>query len=71
MGGETRVNRRIKLITDNCFLPGEISAVLSGGFRVIGERLSTDVGLAGARDEGDFACCVPMVNFSWAFGIGE
>ena len=71
IGGETRVSRRIKLITENYFLPGETGAVFSGGFRFIGERFSTDVGLAAASDEGDFACCVPMVNFSWAFGRGR
>ena len=71
IGGETRVSRRIKLITENYFLPGETGAVFSGGFRFIGERFSTDVGLAAASDGGDFACCVPMVNFSWAFGRGR
>ena len=59
IGGETRVSRRIKLITEKYFLPGETSAVLSGGFRFIGERFSTDVGLAGARDEGELRVLCP------------
>ena len=62
-----RAGRRTKFVTENYFLPGENGIVLSGGFRFIGERLSTDVGLAGFAGDGG-ACCAPIVNFSYAFG---
>ena len=71
IGGETRISRRIKLVTENYFLPGETGLILSGGFRFIGERFSTDVGLAGFRGDGDSFCCVPLLNFSYAFGRGR
>ena len=71
IGGEARVSRRIKLITENYFLPGETGVVFSGGLRIIGERFATDLALAGAGGDGDFFCCVPLVNFSYAFGGGR
>ena len=70
IGGETRVSRRIKLVTENYFLPGETGLIFSGGFRFIGERFSTDVGLAGYAGNGDDGCCIPILNFSYAFGRG-
>lgn len=71
VGGETRVSRRVKLLTENYFLPGETGLVFSGGIRFVGDRLSTDVGMAGAAGDGDSACCVPLINFSYAFGRGR
>ncbi len=71
IGGETRVSRRIKLLTENYFLPGETGLVFSGGLRFLGDRLSTDVGVAGAAGDGDAGCCVPLINFSYAFGRGR
>jgi len=68
IGGEARLSRRIKLITENYFLPGETGVLFSGGLRIIGERFSTDLALAGAAGDGDFLCCAPLVNFSYAFG---
>ncbi len=69
VGGETRVSRRVKLMTENYFLPGETGFVYSFGLRFIGERLSTDIGIAGfAGADDDGGCCLPMVNFSYAFG---
>lgn len=67
IGGESRISRRIKLVTENYFLPGETGAVLSGGIRFIGERFSTDVALGGFAGDGSF-CCFPLINFSYAFG---
>ena len=71
IGGETRASRRIKLITENYFLPGETGVLFSGGLRIIGERFSTDLALAGGGGDGDFFCCFPLVNFSYAFGGGR
>ena len=71
IGGEVRASRRVKLITENYFLPGDTGLVFSGGLRFIGERFSTDVGIAGGSDDGAFVCCVPLLNFSYAFGGGR
>jgi hypothetical protein len=68
IGGEVRTSRRIKLISENYFLPGETGLVWSAGLRIIGERISTDLGLAGFIGDGETGCCLPIVNFSYAFG---
>lgn len=67
LGGEQRISRRVKLITENWFAvnPG-VEGVWSGGFRFIGDRLSADLGFIGFIGEG--GCCAPLVNFVWAFG---
>jgi hypothetical protein len=68
LGGERRVSRRLKLITENWFAvnPG-VSGLMSGGFRFVGDRLSADFALAGLTGV-EAACCLPMVNFVWSFG---
>lgn len=68
LGGETRVSRRIKLISENYVLPDRVGYVLSGGVRFIGDRFSTEVAVFGAWSDGDGECCLPIVNFSYAFG---
>lgn len=68
LGGESRVSRRIKLITENYVLPDAVGVVLSGGVRIIGDRFNTEVGVMGAIADGDGECCVPLINFSYAFG---
>ena len=68
LGGETRVSRRIKLITENYVLPDAVGVVLSGGVRIIGDRFNTEVGAMGAFADGDGGCCVPLINFSYSFG---
>ena len=67
-GGETRVSRRIKLITENYLLPDAVGVILSGGIRVIGDRFNTEVGVLGAAGGDEAACCVPLINFSYSFG---
>ena len=66
LGGDARVSRSLKLLSENYFFPGE-GAVLTGGFRFLGERLSADVGLALPiiGSEGGFA--LPLVNFVYSF----
>ena len=72
IGGETRVGRRVKLITENYFLPDDdIAVVLSGGLRFISGSLSADVGVFAAAGDDGGGCCLPMVNFSWTFGKGH
>lgn len=68
IGGETRVSRRVKLITENwVFTGGDTEGVISGGVRFIGDRLSADLGIGGFTGIGD-GCCFPLVNFVYNFG---
>ena len=73
LGGEMRVSPRVKLLTENYLLPGEVGRAYSFGLRLIGQRLSVDLGLAGITDVDDDGggCCLPLVNFSYAFGGGR
>lgn len=70
LGGETRVSRRVKLVTENWFYTGAIDkgGLLSGGVRFIGDRFSGDLGLIGGVGTDGVGCCVPSVNFVWNFG---
>jgi hypothetical protein len=68
LGGETRVSRRVKLITENYVLPEAVGVIFSGGLRFIGTRFATDVAVAGIATGDDAGCCVPLVNFSYTFG---
>jgi hypothetical protein len=69
LGGETRVSRSIKLLTENVLVPGGDSGLLySAGIRFFGERLSADAGLVGFVGDGDSGCCFPLVNFVYNFG---
>lgn len=61
LGGEVRSGRSIKLITENYVLPGE-GALLSGGIRFFGERLTADLGLA-VPTGGDEVIALPLVDF--------
>jgi len=67
LGGEWRVSRRTKLVTENWIPVGSTSHFVSGGVRFIGERISADLGLG---TFGSGGCCVPLVNFVWNFGGG-
>lgn len=71
LGGERRISRRVKLVTENWLAvnPG-VSGLVSGGFRFIGDRLSADLGFAGMTGV-ESACCMPLVNFVWSFGGGR
>jgi hypothetical protein len=67
VGGEARMSRRTKFITENYFMPGESGALISGGVRFFGERLSADFGLGAGFGGDDSACCLPLVNFVYSF----
>ena len=67
-GGEARVSRRIKLMTENYVLPDAVGVILSGGIRVIGDRFNTEIGILGAATGDETGCCVPLINFSYSFG---
>jgi hypothetical protein len=65
LGGELRVARRVKLLTENYFFPGG-EGLVSVGPRFFGERLSADLGLVmpvGSDDTFVF----PLINFVWNF----
>lgn len=64
VGGEHRLSRRVKFVTENYFFDGH--GLLSGGVRMMGERLSADVGLFTPLDADTFIA-LPMVNFVWKF----
>jgi hypothetical protein len=64
VGGEHRVSRRVKLITENYIFTG--GGMASIGVRFLGEHLAADLGLVvpiGAEE----AIAFPMVNFLWQF----
>ena len=70
VGGEKRVSRRVKLITENWFFVGSgaSGALVSGGLRFIGDRLAADLAIGGFSTGGNGACCMPIVNFVYNFG---
>jgi hypothetical protein len=64
VGGERRVSRRIKFVTENyVFRDG---GIVSGGVRFLGERLSVDLGMVAPIGVGEFFA-VPIINFVWKF----
>lgn len=65
VGGERRISRRAKFITENYVVDG--SGIVSFGVRFLGERLSADLGLAVPLGVDEFVA-VPVVNFVWTFG---
>lgn len=75
LGGERRVGRYLKLMTENLFVPGTDGGGLlySAGVRFFAGRLSADAALAGITDWEDAPCpfCIPLVNFVYNFGGGS
>ncbi|MDQ3418332.1 MAG: hypothetical protein M3541_06045 [Acidobacteriota bacterium] len=63
IGGERRVHRNMKLITEN-YIWQDGGGILSGGIRFMGERLSADLALAIPIGE---ALAFPVVNFVYVF----
>lgn len=61
-GGETRVARRLKLITENYVQTGGGGVGLSYGLRIFGEKMSVSLGFLNATDGGVFPG-VPYVDF--------
>ncbi len=64
IGGEHRVHRHVKLVTENYIFPE--GGIASAGVRFMTERLSADLGLATPLGV-DELFVFPMVNFVWAF----
>lgn len=64
VGGEKRLSRRLKFITENYAGTSLDDAVVSGGLRFLGERLSADFGLVTTLESG---YPYPLVNFVYSF----
>ena len=66
LGGEVRVSKSLKFITENWIvpLPREEAAILSFGFRIIGSDLTVEAAVATTTEGGGF---LPLVNFSIAW----
>ncbi len=67
IGGERRVSRRVKLITENYLFHGGDFSLASFGVRVLGDRLSADFAL-GTAISGNSGGIFPVVNAVWTFG---
>lgn len=65
IGGERRVHRNLKVMTEN-YIWKDGDGILSGGVRFLGERLSADLALAFPLGTGDFYA-FPVVNFVYVF----
>ena len=63
LGGDVRIGRSVKLMSENYFVLDE-GALISGGIRFLGERLSADVGLAVPSG---VPIALPLVNFVYSF----
>ncbi len=60
LGAEKRISKRLKFVTENYWFSGV--GLASGGFRIMGERLSADIGLVSPLGGGE-VCVFPMINF--------
>jgi hypothetical protein len=61
-GFESRVSRRIKLVSENYLIAEEGVGLISFGPRFIGDRLAADLGLAAPVGSGGFFV-FPLINF--------
>ena len=68
VGGETRVSRRIKFLTENYVIYSSQFALFSGGLRFMGDRFATEVGAGAALVDSSLQCCLPLLNFNYTFG---
>jgi hypothetical protein len=70
IGGEYRISRNIKLITEN-WIPPEINLVIySFGLRFFGERLAADLGfIRPSKFTSDGFPFIPWVGFAYNFGV--
>lgn len=65
VGGETRLTRGVKLITENYLFPSEDFGIVSFGPRFFGEKLTADLGLAVPIFTGESLFAFPLVNFAY------
>jgi hypothetical protein len=68
VGGEKRVSRRIALVTENYFVPSSVGQpVVSGGVRMMSEKLTVDLALFNLVGESAFLPGIPFVSFVYKF----
>jgi hypothetical protein len=65
VGGESRVGRAVKIVTENYLFPGE-GGLISVGPRFFGRKLTADLGLVVPVGVDDFVV-FPLVNFVFNF----
>lgn len=65
VGGERRLGRRVKFVTENYVFEG--GGITSFGVRFLGDRLSADLGVF-APLIGEGFLLLPVINFVWKFG---
>lgn len=73
LAGNRRVGRRFGIVTENWFIPfgDEYGALLSFGFRYIGERITWDFALLGGSADGEFIVSpIPLIGIAMPFGTG-
>lgn len=63
LGGETRVSRRVALVTENWIMPGIDNPLISYGVRIFGEKLSVDLALLTTVGEDAFFPGIPYIDF--------
>ena len=66
VGGERRINGRLKFVTENYVASG--GALFAGGIRIIADQLTADIALMVPTHSGSRLVAVPLVNFVWKFG---
>ena len=67
VGGETRVSRRVALVTENWILPGVDNPLISYGVRFFGEKLSVDLALLNTLGEDSLFPGFPYLDFVFNF----
>ncbi len=68
VGGETRIGRRVKLLTENYYIPGLDGALLSGGARLFGRAWAFDFGLLFLVSGDGGGGYLPLISFNYNFG---
>ncbi len=67
VGGQARVSRRLALISENWFVPGDgYNGVLSYGFRFLGDKLSVDLAFINSLENAIFPG-IPWLGFAVKF----
>lgn len=70
LGGEARISKNLKILTENWLLPGADTKVLTFGIRFFGRQLAADLGFiypTGSEMSG--FPFIPWVGFAYNFGI--
>lgn len=67
IGGESRVSRRVALVTENWMMPGVDQPLISYGIRFFGEALSVDFAFINTLGDGMFFPGIPYIDFVFKF----